>query len=126
VYNISTDLTKDLVHVELEGFWAESDFSKFMDDLHSAVTKLRCKPGEHLLLCDLTRLNVMSQDIVSYVMSELNSEGPRDARWIAIVVGSALLKLQMQRMLLRANAQIFDDVGSAHEWLMASSGRSPV
>jgi hypothetical protein len=123
MYNISIDLAKDLVHVELEGFWAESDFSKFMDELHGALTKMHCKPGAHILLCDLTKLNVMSQDIVSYVMSELNSEGPQDAKWIAIVVGTALLKLQIQRILLRPNAKIFDDVGSAHEWLMVSSGR---
>jgi hypothetical protein len=53
----------------------------------------------------------------------LNSQGLRDAEWLAIVISSALLKLQMRRLLTRSNAKIFDDIATAREWFLTSSGR---
>jgi hypothetical protein len=84
-------------------------FKSFISEQRSSLLKLKCKPGEHLLLCDLTKF-------------DLNSQGSRDAKRIAISASSALLKLQMQRLLTRTNARIFDDVKSGEEWLISSSG----
>jgi hypothetical protein len=123
MYKITLDVENDLVELELEGFWTESEFEIFIAEQHAALKKLRCQIGKHLLLCDLTKLNVVAQDVAAQVTTDLNSQGPRDAEWLAIVISSALLKLQMQRLLTRSNAQIFDDVEAAREWLMSSSGR---
>lgn len=120
MYNINVDTETDLIIIELEGFWTESDFEKFIVDQHEALSKLECRIGKHRLLCDLSKLNVVAQDVAARISTDLNSQGPRDAEWIAIVVSSALLKLQMQRLLMRSNAKIFDDVASAKEWLRIS------
>jgi hypothetical protein len=122
MYEIAVEVEKNLIRTALEGFMSESDFADFMRDEHAAQKQLRCAPGRHVLLCDLAKLNVVSQDMVAQVAWELNSEGPRDAAWIAIVISSALLKLQFQRILTRTNAMIFDNATSAEEWLMAESG----
>jgi hypothetical protein len=126
MYKITLNIENDLVELELEGFWTESDFQKFIAEQHTALNKLRCQIGKHLLLCDLTKLNVVAQDVAARVATELNSQGPRDAEWLAIVISSALLKLQMQRLLTRSNAQIFDDVTAARQWLLSSSGRHSI
>jgi hypothetical protein len=123
MYKIELDLANDLVELELEGFWTESEFEKFIAEQHAALNKLQCQIGRHLLLCDLTKFSVVAQDVAARVTKDLNSQGPRDAEWLAIVIGSALLRLQMQRLLTRSNAQIFDDITSAREWLLTSSGR---
>jgi hypothetical protein len=122
MYEISVEVEKNLIRTSLEGFMSEREFSDFMRDEHAAQKQLRCAPGKHLLLCDLTKLNVVSQGMVEQVAGELNSKGPRDAAWIAIVISSALLRLQFQRILTRTNAMIFADATSATEWLMAESG----
>jgi hypothetical protein len=121
MYKITVDIENNLVELELEGFWTESEFETFIAEQHTALNKLHCRVGRHLLLCDLTSLNVVAQDVAARVTTDLNSQGPRDAEWIAIVISSALLKLQMQRLLTRSNAQIFDDVAKAREWLLASA-----
>lgn len=121
MYKIKVDTELNLVTIELEGFWTESDFEKFIADQHAALSKLKCRIGKHRLLCDLNKLNVVAQDVARRVTTELNSQGPRDAEWLAISVSSALLKLQIQRLLTRSNARIFDDVVGAQEWLLSSS-----
>jgi hypothetical protein len=121
MYNITVDAENDLVSIQLEGFWTESEFEQFIVDHHSALNRLQCRIGKHLLLCDLTKLNVVAKDVAARITTDLNSQGPRDAEWIAIAVNSALLKLQMQRLLTRSNAQIFDDVKTAREWLLSSA-----
>jgi hypothetical protein len=121
MYNITVEPEIDLVTIELEGFWSEEKFKTFIAEQHESLALLKCRPGNHLLLCDLTKFNVVAQDVAPRIAIDLNSQGPRDAEWIAIAVSSALLKLQMQRLLTRTNAQIFDDVRSAREWLVSSS-----
>jgi hypothetical protein len=126
MYSITVDVENDLIAIELEGFWTESDFEQFMVDEHAALNRLQCQIGKHILLCDLTKLNVVAQDVGTRIATDLNSQGPRDAEWIAIIIKSALLKLQMQRLLTRSNAHIFEDVKSAREWLLTSSGRQVI
>jgi hypothetical protein len=120
MYKIIVNPEKNLIELELEGFWAESHFEQFMADEQAALQRLRCPIGKHRLLCDLSNLKVIAQNVAARIAQDLNSQGPRDAEWIAIVVSAPLLKLQMQRLLTRSNAQIFDDFASAREWLLAA------
>jgi hypothetical protein len=122
MYSIELDLDRNLVRAELEGFWTSSDFENFIADEHIAVSKLRCPVGKHILLCDLSKLNVVGQDVVPHIIADMNSQGLRDAAWIAIVIQSALLKIQMQRLITRPNMAIFDTALQAEEWLLSESG----
>lgn len=121
MHKIDIDIENNLLRVELEGFWTSSDFDIYISDELEAITQLRCPPGKHLMLCDLTNLNVVSQDLVENVVIELNSTGPEDPEWIAIVCKSALLKLQFQRLLTRPRAMIFHDAIDAEHWLLSRS-----
>jgi hypothetical protein len=122
MYSISVDHDKNLIRVSAEGFWSQSDFFNFLEDLNGSYPKLKCRIGRHILLCDLTKLNVVAQQLADSIVNELNSQGPNDAEWIAIVCNTALLKLQFQRFLTRPRAKIFEDAASAGEWLLDNSG----
>jgi hypothetical protein len=126
MYNVVAEVEKSLIKTQLEGFWSQSDFERFMADEQAALAQLRCGPGKHILLCDLTKLNVVSQEMGALIGKELNSEGPRDAAWIAIVITSALLKMQIQRLLTRPNAIIFDNETDAMTWLLGESGYTKI
>jgi hypothetical protein len=122
MYEIYTDVEKNLIKVVLEGFWSTKDFDQFISDESAAKSRLRCPPGKHILLCDLSNFKVVNKEIVDGVFVELNRIGPNDAEWIAIVCQSALLKLQFKRLLERPRAMIFDNVSSAEDWLCKSAG----
>lgn len=122
MYDISVDVEKNLIRISAEGFWLESHFNSFLADLSGAHSELKCRFGKHIILCDVTKLNIVSQQLAENLINELNSQGPHDAEWVAIVCNTALLKLQFQRFLKRPRAKIFEDLISAEEWLLASSG----
>jgi hypothetical protein len=123
MHTITVEEDLDFITVVLEGFWSQDDFNKFIDDQYAARKRLKCAAGQHVLLCDLTKLKVFTQDLANYIAPELNSKGTYDAEWMAIAVSSVLLKLQVQRILTRPNSQVFDDLNSARNWLLESSGR---
>jgi hypothetical protein len=122
MYRIELDVDRHLVKVEMEGFWSSSDFDEFMKNEHAELSRLRCRPGDHILLCDLTKLNVVTAEVAERISRDLNSQGSKDAKWLALVTNSMLLKMQMQRMMTRDNAMIFDGVGAAEAWLFEQSG----
>jgi hypothetical protein len=122
VYKIEVDIDRNLIKAELEGFWTADDFEQFIADEQAAISKLKCPAGKHILLCDLSKLNVVAQDVAAHIVTELNSEGPRDAAWVAIVIHSPLLKMQMQRLITRSNISIFDNYIDAEKWILSESG----
>jgi hypothetical protein len=122
MYKIEVDIDRNLIKAELEGFWTADDFEQFIADEQAALSKLKCPAGKHILLCDLSKLNVVAQDVVGHIVTDLNSQGPRDAAWVAIVIHSPLLKMQMQRLITRSNMVIFDDYIEAEKWIFLESG----
>jgi hypothetical protein len=121
MYKIEIDIDRNLIKAELEGFWTADDFEHFIADEQKALSKLKCPAGKHILLCDLSKLNVVAQDVASHLVTELNSQGPRDAAFVAIVIHSTLLKMQMQRLITRSNMVIFDDYIEAEKWILSES-----
>lgn len=124
-HEITVEADKDLVIFSLSGFWQRVDFEKSIQDTPAALSQLRCRIGNHLLLCDLTKLDVIAPDIANEFSSVLNGQASHDSKWMAIAVHSTLLRLQIQRLLTRGNARIFDNVHDARTWLLTSSGRLP-
>ncbi len=122
MYKINLDIDKNLVEVELEGFWSASDFDLFIKNEYAALSQLKCQPGDHILLCDLTRLNVSAPEVAAYMGPDLNSQGSKDAKFIALVVSSMLLRMQLQRLITRDNIMFFEDIETARAWLLEQSG----
>lgn len=122
MYKIELDVERHFVKIEMEGFWSSDDFDIFMKNEHAELSKLRCRPGDHILLCDLTKLNVVAAEVTDRIGIDLNSQGRKDAKWIALVMSSMLLKMQMQRLIARPNIMLFDDVETAQAWLFEQSG----
>lgn len=121
MHKIKIDTERSIITLFVEGFQAIDDFQSIMADLVAARRNLTCASGKHILICDFTGLKVIAQDDVIAVASELNSQGLHDAEWLAIILSSALLKLQFQRILTRSNAGIFDTKDDAWDWLFTSS-----
>jgi hypothetical protein len=80
MYKINLDVDRNLVKVEMEGFWSSSDFDEFMKNEHAELSKLRCQPGEHIVLCDMTKLNVVTAEVAERISRDLNGQRTKDAK----------------------------------------------
>ncbi len=121
MFTIETEPLKKMVVAKLSGFWNTAVAAQFAVEEQAAVSRLPCRPGEHVLLCDVREMDVSSQDVVELLSQELNKTGANDARRIAIVWRSTLSRMQVTRVTTRDNVKLFNDFSAAEEWLLEPS-----
>jgi hypothetical protein len=117
MYTIEPDHENCLLHLRLQGFWTAEIARSFAIAQQEAAGALACPPGAHLSLADLTEFKIQSQETVAICAKLIASAGNRSRR-LAIVAGTGLARIQIKRVLLRDEMQVFDDVSSARRWLL--------
>lgn len=123
VQTIHIDPVNKLVDVRLSGFFTVEDVVWTGEELRAAILSLGGAPGEHLTLYDASAMRVAPNETIEAVKAMFVHPEVRRmwARKVAIVTGSALGRLQMQRLReSRADIAIFDDRASALDWLLAA------
>lgn len=119
-FTISEDPARCLLEVALRGHWDTAMIADYKVAVVAAGGRLLasgCTLDAMRVRVDLRDYGVQSQDTVNAYLAKFAD--PRfQAGRLAIVVGSALLKLQMRRMDLPGQ-QLFGDPGQALAWLMA-------
>jgi hypothetical protein len=70
-----------------------------------------------MILCDVSGLSVFGQNVVPKIAEQLRTRESRDADRIAIVCPSALMRLQISRLIVRPEVCLFETVDAAEEWL---------
>lgn len=123
VQTIHLDRTNKLVDVRLSGFFTAEDAVWTGEELRAAILALGGAPGEHVTLYDATAMSVAPNETIEAVKAMFAHPEVRRiwARKVAIVTGSALGRLQMQRIReARADIAIFDDRDAALDWLLAA------
>ena len=116
-YEIAVDAPRQLVRVKLIGFWNVDTATAFARDQQDAVRRLCTKPGQHLLLADLTEFNLQSQAVVG-VCQDLITKAAFRSRRLAVVAGDGLARIQIKRILLRDRMQAFSNIDEAMAWLV--------
>jgi hypothetical protein len=120
-YSIDVDPARDLVRVSLSGFFTAEDIDRFQAELQIEHRKLGCdKRGGPLTINDLTEMAIQSQDVLAR-WGEFLANPTHRSRRLALVVASALGRMQLQRIIGDRNAQVFTDVREAEQWLFADS-----
>ena len=117
MFTLETEPLKKMVVAKLSGFWSTAVAARFATEERAAVSRLPCRPGEHVLLCDMREMGVSSQDVVELLSQELNKTGAGDARRIAIVWQSPLSRMQVSRVTTRDDVRLFDNRNAAEAWL---------
>jgi hypothetical protein len=116
-YRLSCDRDQGLVRIAIVGFWDAATIHDFARDLLAEVRKVDNGSNRHVILCDLTRAVIQSQETFEG-FSKLLHHGPTRARKLALVTGNLAMRMQAKRLInVRDTISIFASEGCAMSWL---------
>lgn len=110
------DRPEGLIRVRGTGLWTAAQASVHFVKLRHAIESLRAIRLPVLVLVDLSESAVQTADVAEAV-SHGTASIYRDADFVALVAGSALLGMQMKRAAKVPNMAVFNDVAPALAWL---------
>ena len=115
-YSIKIDADKKIVTAKLAGFFSPQEVAEFARDEQAAARSLGCRSGEFGLLICTHGGQAQAQDVIG-AFQGLMHDLPLKAGRIAFVSESALLNLQLRRMIPADRARVFGDVEEATKWV---------
>lgn len=107
-----------LVKLSMGGFFDAPAIEGLRVTLVEKLTRLACPPNQHILLCDITAMNIQSQDAVARFTHLVGHPSVR-SRQLAFVTGATLARLQARRLTDREGVAFFSDETEALAWLTA-------
>jgi hypothetical protein len=116
-HSVDVDPDRGIVRYTLAGFFDDASLAAFRADRAAKLPLLRTPPNQHLTLCDVSRCSIQSQEALAVLRGMLGEPRWR-ARRLAFVVGGALARMQVRRVVpTSADVRWFDDLASAEQWL---------
>lgn len=122
-YDIALEPRERLLRLTMGGFFEPARVADMREALIVALRELNCPPGEHLTLCDVTAMNIQSQELVQHFAALVGSPEVVSRR-LAFVTGATLARLQARRLTSREGVAFFADVPSAMAWLIGENASS--
>lgn len=126
MHRVTVDRVQAMVCMTAGGFFDEADLLAAATDLHAAIRSLGARAGKHVTLYDLTALQVVPPPIVDRFAAYFTEAymQPLWARRVALVAGSPLVLLQMERVAkVSGTIRVFGDRRTAVTWLLADRER---
>lgn len=123
-HTITVDRALKLLDVRMTGFPTPEDVSWIGEEVRAAVRSLGSDAGQHVTLYDVSTIAVVSAATIETLKETLDNPAVRElwARKVAYVVGSALGRLQLQRIReVRSDLGIFDTREEALDWLLSEA-----
>ena len=117
----AVDPSTGIIIVEGRGLWSPEAADDHFEAMAALIRQARTKPHGVRVLIDLRAAAVQTTDTSRSIQdqSELLYE-PQD--WVAIVLSSSLLAMQMRRVSGAATYRHFNDPCEARSWLLGGSG----
>jgi|UniRef100_UPI0035C96994 hypothetical protein len=117
-HDIRLDPVRKLLTLTLTGFFDVSQVAQIHAEIVGGIATLGCAPNRHLTLVDVSASKLQAQDSVA-AFGAIIVDPRIMSRKLAMVVGSSLARMQVRRILLRADAECFDSVAAARLWLFS-------
>jgi hypothetical protein len=115
-FEIKSDHDKKIVHIVVAGFWQPKHFTEFAAAINAEERYFTIRNQTFKAICDARYFNVQSGDIFQMFVGFFARSGVPITR-AALVISSALLKLQVMRVIADSKYQFFDDVDAAKAWI---------
>lgn len=116
-FEVHVDVARSLVRTRLAGFFDDAAIGGYLTARKLACRRLQCGPNEHLSLIDVRDMAIQTQDIVTRWAAVLADPVYRSKR-LAFVVGSTLVRTQLQRAIGGRDARRFTDAAKAEAWVL--------
>lgn len=115
MHHIVASAAINMIELRLSGFCSISDVAAIETDLKALFASGKLKP-EYLLLVDVTECAVQSQDVL-FATAEMVKDKWR-AKRIAVISNSAMVNIQLGRVISRPYLRIVTDRRPALDWLI--------
>ena len=122
-FTITIDRPRALLRVAMSGFYAVDDVHRYHAAVTTASAALPQPPAEQAMLCDISAMQIQSQDIVAAFQGVMADPRYRDRR-VGFVVASTLARMQLLRIIGGRTTAIFTSVTDAEGWLFDASARA--
>ncbi len=120
MYTVTIEPEHHLMRIEVVGFWSVSIIPDYVAELTRQIGALESSGGCQRILVDMTNYPIQAQAIAK-AHARIIDYGRNDLKAsTAVVMTSALSKLQAKRMANLAGHELFDNEESAREWLLAA------
>ena len=115
-YTVSAEPARDLLRIELSGFFDSAALARFDAARRAAHKELRCLPNQHVVLVDVRQLQLQTQAAIGAARAIIAAPSTR-ARRLAFVTGSAAIRMQVRRLSERPDIRCFERLSMAEAWL---------
>lgn len=118
-FDVREEPGRRLLHVVLRGFWDGGVMDEYMEKVRAAIGKLRRTGGCRYVLIDMVDFPIQSKAIAEGHAENLRAlKRVGDAR-VALVMQSALSRLQAARVASDTGQRCFGTEAEARAWLFS-------
>lgn len=118
MYSVTIDPSRHLMTVTVSGFWKEETFKSYIAEAARATAELQRRGGFGLLLVDMSDYPLQGQAVAEMHGKLMLAAQQRYGVKAAVVMRSALSRLQAARVAKLTGNDLFDDADSAIEALL--------
>lgn len=121
-HNVTVDPARKLIILTMSGVISPEDGAWMGEEVRAAVRSLGDAAGQHVTLYDFSDVPVVPQATLEQLRETFRNEAIRHlwARKLAIVTGTALGRMQAQRVKeVRPDIELFEDRKAALDWLLS-------
>ena len=109
--------TTQSVRVVFRGFWDEEAVRLYLAALRGRAASTNSASPITRALLDMSTCSVQSQAVMDHFSQIVEDYAAQIREYGILLPRSALLKLQMKRVMLPASTRFFEDEGEAMHWL---------
>ena len=124
MYTVAADPDSPLVRIHLSGFFSAEEVAGFWREEQEVARAALLEHGVYDLLIETTGGGPQGQDVLT-AFNRVVTESPVKARRIVIISASALLRMQIRRVLVSDKLQVFETIPEAEAWLADAPDARP-
>lgn len=118
MHRIEFDEKLVLMRVKLEGYWTMAEYSVFDADLAAFTQEIRKRHSHFRALSDAREFAVQSPEVTGAMAQSFERVMQQNRGPTAIVLGSVLAKMQIERAVTSSYVRRFLDIELAEAWLL--------
>lgn len=116
-WTFETDPAHRLLRITLGGTFSVADIELMDLERKGAIGSLRCGFNDHKALIDVVRCDLSTPDVAEALQQAIGNPVFRAGK-CAMVVASALVRMQARRVVNRSDLQFCSSVEEAEAWLL--------
>ncbi|MEM8726061.1 MAG: STAS/SEC14 domain-containing protein [Pseudomonadota bacterium] len=118
-YSVQVDEARSELHFKTSGLFDDATMDAFLHEVAKAAGPLLVQKGKIRAFGDLTEYVTQTREIGAKMAETLLKAEANGIEKTAIVIDSAILKMQYQRVSEGRNVEIFSNTNDALSWLRA-------